>query len=98
MFRCVVKFGHYADFIEAVKAENQAAVRLGMPVYRLYEQHDPVGIRNEVFGEADYEDAVWRNHGALEKDPEFAEALSRGVSHLVDGELHDYTLSEVPLG
>jgi hypothetical protein len=96
MFRCVVKFGHYADFIATIKASKEAAVRLGLPVYRLYEKQ-VMGIRNELFAEADHEAAVWQGHSALEEDPEYAAALTLGLSHLVDGELCDYLLSEVPL-
>lgn len=95
--RCVVKWGHYKDWIAAVKAENEAGVRFGMPVYRVYSAN--VGITNEVFCEAEYESSaeVERLDKVLEADPEFSKLLGVEVSHVVDGSLHDYLLSEISL-
>ncbi|MGD0122543.1 MAG: hypothetical protein ABSC46_08290 [Candidatus Limnocylindrales bacterium] len=95
--RCVVKFGHYKDWIAAVKAENEAGVRFGMPVYRVYSAN--VGITNEVFCEAEYESSAEfeRLSKVLDEDPEWSKLIGIELSHLVDGSLHHYLLSEVSL-
>ena len=55
MVRQVVKHGHYKDFLAASKAWNDAAVKVGLPAYRLYQSN--WGTFNEVFSEAEYEDS-----------------------------------------
>lgn len=99
MVRSVVKFGHWADWITAFRAANEAAVRLGLPPYRLYVKTS-MGIRNEVFTEAEYEDAAdmgRRTEAAMDADAAYAAALDLMASHLVDGEIRDYLLSELPV-
>jgi hypothetical protein len=97
MVRQVVKFGHWADFIVAAKAENEAGIKAGLPAYRLYSSG--WGTGNEAFAEAEYEDSgdIERRNKAAMDNPEYDKALGVLVSHLVDGEVRDYVLSEEKL-
>ena len=97
LLRQVVKHGHWQDFIAASKAENEAGIKAGLPAYRVYMSN--WGTFNEAFAEAEYEDSgdIERRTKAAMDNPEFNEALGVLVSHLVDGEAHDYVLSEVKL-
>jgi hypothetical protein len=97
MVRQVVKHGHYKDFLAALKAWNDAAVKLGLPAYRVYQSN--WGTFNEVFSEAEYEDSgdIERRLDAAADNKELSEALRNMVMHLADGEAHDYVLREVTL-
>ena len=97
MVRQVVRHGHYKDFLAASKAWNEAAVKVGLPVYRVYESN--WGTFNEVFSEAEYQDSgdIERRFDAAADNKEFTEALRNLVSHLADGEAHDYVLREQTL-
>ncbi|MGO9177780.1 MAG: hypothetical protein ACLQBX_00745 [Candidatus Limnocylindrales bacterium] len=95
--RYVVKFGHYRDWMAAVKAENEGLAKLGMPPYRFFSAD--LDIANEVFSEAVYESKadVERFDKVLEADPEISKLIGVELSHVVDGSLHGYLLSEVTL-
>jgi hypothetical protein len=97
MVRQVVRHGHYKDFLAASKAWNEAAVKVGLPAYRVYESN--WGTFNEVFSEAEYQDSgdIERRFDAVAENEEFSEALRNLVSHLADGEAHDYVLREQTL-
>ena len=99
MVRQVVKHGHYKDFLAAQKALNDAAVKVGLPAYRVYQSN--WGTLNEVFSEAEYEDSgdIERRIDAANapNNTELNEAFRNLVSHLADGEAHDYVLREVTL-
>jgi hypothetical protein len=99
MVRQVVKHGHYKDFLAASKAWNDAAVKVGLPAYRVHASN--WGTFNEVFSEAEYEDSgdIERRFEAANApaNTEFIEALGKLVSHLADGEAHDYVLREETL-
>jgi hypothetical protein len=97
LVREVVKFNHWEDFIAASKAENEAGIKARLPAYRLYSSG--WGTANEAFAEAEYEDSgdIERRTKAAMDDPEYDKALGVLVSHLVDGEVRDYVLSEVKL-
>jgi hypothetical protein len=97
MVRQVVRHGHYKDFLAASKAWNEAAVKVGLPAYRVYQSN--WGTFNEVFSEAEYEDSgdIERRFDAVAENEEFSEALRNLVSHLADGEAHDYVLREQTL-
>jgi hypothetical protein len=95
--RQVVRHGHYKDFLAASKAWNEAAVKVGLPAYRVYQSN--WGTFNEVFSEAEYQDSgdIERRFDAVAENEEFSEALRNLVSHLADGEAHDYVLREQTL-
>jgi len=97
MVRQVVRHGHFKDFLAASKAWNEAAVNAGLPAYRVYQSN--WGTFNEVFSEAEYEDSgdIERRFDAASKNEELSEALRNLVSHLADGEAHDYVLREQTL-
>jgi hypothetical protein len=97
MVRQVVRHGHYKDFLAASKAWNEAAVKVGLPAYRVYQSN--WGTFNEVFSEAEYQDSgdIERRFDAVAENEEFSEALRNLVSHLADGEAHDYVLREQTL-
>ncbi len=94
LIRQVVKFGHVEDFVKASKALNEAGAALGMPAYRVY--HSNWGTFNEVFSEAEYESSAEldRLMSSFGKDPVVSKAFGKLISHLVDGEAHDYLLQE----
>jgi hypothetical protein len=95
MVRAVVKSGHWDEFIAADKAWQEAATRVGLPVYRTYSSN--WGTLNETFGEAEYESSadIEARFAAAEKDPDYDAALEVWLSHVVDGESRDYVLTEV---
>jgi len=95
LLRQVVRHDHWADWIAASKAWNEAGIKAGLPAYRLYSSD--CGTFNEAFAEADYEDCgdIQRRIKAAIDNPEFA--LGGLVSQLVDSEARDYVLSEVKL-
>jgi hypothetical protein len=97
MVRQVVRHGHYKDFLAASKAWNEAAVKVGLPAYRVYQSN--WGTFNEVFSEAEYQDSgdIERRFDAVAENEQFSEALRNLVSHLADGEVHDYVLKEETL-
>jgi hypothetical protein len=97
MVRQVVRHGHFKDFLAASKALNEAAVKVGLPAYRVYESN--WGTFNEVFSEAEYQDSgdIERRFDAAADNKEFSDALRNLVSHLADGEAHDYVLREQTL-
>ena len=97
MVRQVVRHGHFKDFLAASKAWNEAAVKVGLPAYRVYQSN--WGTFNEVFSEAEYQDSgdIERRFDAASDNKEFSEALRHLVSHLADGEAHDYVLREQTL-
>jgi hypothetical protein len=99
LVRQVVKFGHYKDFLAATKAFNDAAVKVGVPAYRVYQSN--WGTLNEVFSEAEFEDSadIERRLEAATAahNPEYDDAFRALVSHLADGEARDYVLSEQTL-
>jgi hypothetical protein len=97
MVRQVVRHGHFKDFLAASKAWNEAAVKVGLPAYRVYQSN--WGTFNEVFSEAEYQDSgdIERRFDAAADNKEFSEALRNLVSHLADGEAHDYVLREQTL-
>ncbi|MGA2513924.1 MAG: hypothetical protein ABSG37_09940 [Candidatus Limnocylindrales bacterium] len=97
LLRQVVRHGHWADFIVAYKAWNEAGVKVGLPAYRLYSSE--WGTFNEAFAEAEYQDSgdIERRYKAAMDDPAFNEALGVLVGHLVDAQARDYVLSEVKL-
>ena len=97
MVRQVVRHGHYKDFLAASKAWNDAAVKVGLPAYRVYQSN--WGTFNEVFSEAEYEDSgdIERRFDAVRDNKEFSEALRNLMSHIADGEAHDYVLREQTL-
>jgi hypothetical protein len=95
MVRAVVKSGHWDEFVAASKAWDEAATRVGPPVYRTYSS--TWGTFNETFSEAEYESStdIEARFAAAEKDPDYDAALEAWLSHVVDGESRDYVLSEV---
>jgi len=97
LLRQVIRHNHWADWIAASKAWNEAGVKAGLPAYRLYSSD--WGSFTEGFVEADYQDSgdIERRIKAAMDNPEFDEALGVLVSQLVDSEAHDYVLSEVKL-
>jgi len=97
MVRQVVRHGHYKDFLAASKAWNDAAVKVGLPAYRVYQSN--WGTFNEVFAEAEYQDSgdIERRFDAVRDNKEFSEALRNLMSHIADGEAHDYVLREQTL-
>jgi len=97
MVRQVVRHGHYKDYLAASKAWNEAAVRVGLPAYRVYQSN--WGTFNEVFSEAEYQDSgdIERRFDAAADNKELSEAFRDLVSHLADGEAHDYVLREETL-
>jgi hypothetical protein len=98
LIRQVVKFGHVDDFLAASKALNDAAKPIGMPPYRVYQSN--WGTFNEMFSEAEYESSAEMDRvmAALMKEPAVDKAFREYISHLVDGEAHDYVLEERHLG
>jgi hypothetical protein len=98
LVREVVKHGHWKEFIAASKAWNEAATKAGLPAYRIYASN--WGTFNEAFAEAEYEssgDIEARFAAAQHGFPDLNEAYGALLSHLVDGEAHDYVLSEESL-
>jgi hypothetical protein len=95
MVRAVVKSGHWDEFVAASKAWDEAATRVGLPVYRTYSS--TWGTFNETFSEAEYESStdIEARFAAADKDPAYDAALKAWLSHVVDGESRDYVLSEV---
>jgi hypothetical protein len=94
MIRHIVKLGHYQEFMTAMTAWNNAARRMGLPAYRIWESQ--FGTVQEVFTEAEFE-SIDAHLAALEvahTDPAFAAANEELSKHLVDGSLHDYVLFE----
>ena len=98
MVRHVVKFGHWAEFIAASKAWNEAATRVGLPAYRIYNSN--WGTFNEAFAEAEYESSadIEARFSATTNDSGYGAAMKALLSHVVDGEVRDYVLSEANLG
>ena len=98
MVRHVVKFGHWAEFIAASKAWNEAAIRVGLPAYRIYNSN--WGTFNEAFAEAGYESSadIEARFSVTTKDSDYDAAMKALLSHVVDGEVRDYVLSEANLG
>ena len=97
--REVVKHGHWDEFIAASKAWNEAATKVGLPAYKIYSSG--WGTLNEAFAEAEYENSgdIEARFNAVQKGfPEFDAAHKALMSHLVDGQAHDYVLSEENLG
>lgn len=94
MIRHIVKLGHYGQFMAAMAAWNEAAQRVGLPRYRVWESQ--FGTIQEVFTDADFEsiDAHMAAFEAAHTDPAFAAANEEVSTHLVDGSLHDYVLFE----
>jgi len=95
MVRAVVKSGHWDEFVAADKAWQEAATRVGLPVYRTY--RSSWGTFNETFSDAEYESSadIEARWAAAEKDPDFDAASDVWLSHVVDGESRDCVLSEV---
>ena len=94
MIRHIVKLGHYQEFMDGMVAWNEAAQRVGLPAYRIWESQ--FGTVQEVFTEAEFE-SIDAHLAALEgaqADPGFAAANRELSTHLVDGSLHDYVLFE----
>lgn len=99
LVREVVKHGHWNEFIAASKAWNEAATKAGLPAYRIYASN--WGTFNEAFAEAEYENSadIEARFGAVQEGfPDFDAAHRALLSHLVDGQAHDYVLSEADLG
>ena len=95
MGRDIVKFGHWDAYVAAGKAWQEAATRVGLPAYRLYESN--WGTLGETFWEAEYESSadIEARFAAALKDPEYKAVTNAYSSHVVDGESRDYVLSEV---
>ena len=95
MGRDVVKFGHWDEYVATGKAWQEAATRVGLPVYRLYESN--WGTLNEAFWEAEYESSadIEARFVAALKDPDYKAVTKAWFSHVVDGQSRDYVLSEV---
>ncbi len=77
-----------------MNAWNDAAVKVGLPAYRIWESQ--FGTVQEVFTEAEF-DTIDAHLAALEAahtDAAFAAANQELSTHLVDGSLHDYVLFE----
>lgn len=94
MIRHIVKLGHYEAFMAGMNAWNDAAVKVGLPAYRIWESQ--FGTVQEVFTEAEFEsiDAHVAALEAAHTDAAFAAANQELSTHLVDGSLHDYVLFE----
>jgi len=95
--RHIVTPGHFAEFIEALKAVNEAAPTVGLPTYRLYVTL--FGDLNEVWAEAEY-DSLDGHVEAFEKARENAEwqrVFRAMIGHTVPGTLRDYPLEPVAL-
>jgi hypothetical protein len=94
MIRHIVKLGHYEAFMAGMAAWNDAAQRVGLPPYRIWESQ--FGTVQEVFTEADFEsiDAHLAALEAAHTDASFSAANHELSTHLVDGSLHDYILFE----
>lgn len=94
MIRHIVKLGHYQDFMSAMAAWNDAAQKVGLPPYRIWESQ--FGAVQEVFTEAEFAslDAHLAAFEAAHTDAAFAAANEAVSLHLVDGSLHDYVLDE----
>ncbi|MDP2350755.1 MAG: hypothetical protein Q8M74_06315 [Chloroflexota bacterium] len=95
MVRVVVKSGHWDEFVAADRAFQEVATRVGLPTYRTYSSN--WGTFNEVFTDAEYESSadIEARFAAAGKDPDYDAGLKTWLSHVVDGESHDYVLSEV---
>jgi hypothetical protein len=94
MIRHIVKLGHYEEFMTGMATWNDAARRVGLPAYRIWESQ--LGTVQEVFTEAEFE-SIDAHLAALETahtDSAFAAANEALSHHLVDGSLHDYALFE----
>ena len=94
MIRHIVKLGHYEAFMAGMRAWNDAARKVGLPAYRIWESQ--FGTVQEVFTEAEF-DSIDAHLAALEAahtDAAFAAANQELSTHLVDGSLHDYVLFE----
>jgi hypothetical protein len=93
LVRVVVKFGHWAEFVAADKAWQEAATRVGLPAYRTYNSN--WGTFNEAFSEAEYESSadIEARFDAAQKDSDYRAAMKAFGSHLADGESRDYVLS-----
>jgi len=94
MIRHIVKLGHYQQFMDGMAAWNEAAQRVGLPAYRIWESQ--FGVVQEVFTEAEFDslDAHLAALAAAHGDPAFDAANRELSTHLVDGSLHDYVLFE----
>ena len=98
LIRGVVKHGHFKDFEAATKALNEAGAKVGLPRYRLYGSR--WGTFNEFFAEAEYESSAAMDSlmTAVNMDEAANKVYREYLSHIVDGELHDYLLEERDLG
>jgi len=98
LVRHVVKQGHYQDFLKAAGALNDAAVSAGLPRYRFWASQ--FGDFNEVWAEGEYESvaAHLSTLAANRDNAAWIQAFREFLSHLVDGEQHDYILEEEILG
>lgn len=97
MVRQVVRHGHYKDYLAAAKAWNEAAVKVGLPAYRVHQSN--WGTLNEVFSEAEYQDSgdIERRFEAAADNKELDEAFKNLIGHIAEGEAHDYVLKEEAL-
>jgi len=96
----VVKFGHAKAYKAACKVWNDDAVRLGLPAYRYFVSN--WGRANEFFYEAEFEDSgdFERRFAVAEaaNDPAYDAATLELLSHVVDGHVYSWMLSDVDLG
>ena len=99
-FREVVKFGHIKDYKAACKAWNEAAVPLGLPPVRYFSSG--WGIDNEIYGEADFEDAADIDRrfaaAAAANDSTYDAAVASINEHVAEGQRYTWVLSDMPLG
>lgn len=95
--RDIAKYGHWDAYVSACKAWNEAAVRVGLPAYRLYTSE--WGTMNEAFFEAEYESSgdIEARFKAAMKDEAFKAAGRAVAENIVDGASRDYVLSEESL-
>lgn len=98
VFRSVVRYGQWDQFLEAYKAHNAVQARFGLTYRLLSPTTGPVG---EIFEECEFESVVEmeRRYTLAEQDPEFRESLQRFWAFVVEGqscstilEEHDVTL------
>lgn len=87
MIRHVVKLGHYQEFMAGMAAWNDAARRVGLPAYRIWESQ--FGTVQEVFTEAEFEsiDAHLAALEAAHTDAAFAFAGDRVYQITLDGDV-----------
>lgn len=93
VFRSVVRYGQWDEFLDAYRAHNAVQSRFGL-TYRLFTP--TTGPFGEVFEECEFESLqeMERRYGLAQEDPEFRESLRRFWTFVVEGQSHSTVLEE----